>query len=233
MDLVMLVPSRYAMVVRIDMFKDNKSAAKGEMTIMNEKGSHDKERLFVAVPVPQAIRESLGNLSRSLATEVSFSKWTHLEDYHITLQFLGDTAKQDIPALIAALKKVAAATAPFELSLEDFDTFGLPASPRVLWVGLGRELEKLNALQNAVTTATLPLGFGVEDRSYTPHLTLARKYRGDVPYKAEFVEFSEVLRQKREHLSSIRHWTVDGLVLYATRMCAIPMYENVENMTFL
>ncbi|MFE4713045.1 RNA 2',3'-cyclic phosphodiesterase [Paenibacillus sp. NPDC056722] len=198
----------------------------------NEKESHDKERLFVAVPVPPAIRESLGSLCQSLATEVSFAKWTHPEDYHITLQFLGDTAKQDIPGLIAALKKVAAAGTPFELSLESFDTFGLPASPRVLWAGLSGELEKLNALQSAVTNATVPLGFVAEDRSYKPHLTLARKYRGDIPYKAEFVEFSEVLRQKREHLSSIRHWTVDSLVLYATRMCAIPMYENVENMTF-
>ncbi|OBZ09102.1 2'-5' RNA ligase [Bacillus sp. FJAT-27264] len=200
---------------------------------MNEKGNHDKERLFVAVPLPPAIGEPLGSLCRSLATEVSFAKWTHPKDYHITLQFLGDTAKQDIPALIAALKKVAAVGEPFELSLEGFNTFGLPASPRVLWAGLGGELEKLHALQSAVTSATLPLGFVAEDRPYTPHLTLARKYRGDIPCKAEFVEFSEVLRQKREHLSSIRHWTVDGLVLYATRMCAIPMYENVENMTFI
>ncbi|MFC3748899.1 RNA 2',3'-cyclic phosphodiesterase [Paenibacillus sp. GCM10012306] len=198
----------------------------------NEKESYHKERLFVAVPVPPAIREALGDLCQSLAAEMSFAKWTHPEDYHVTLQFLGDTAKEDIPALIAVLKKVAASTAPFELSLEGFDTFGHPASPRVLWAGLGGELEKLYALQSAITTATRPLGFVAEDRPYKPHLTLSRKYRGDVPYKAEFVEFSEVLRQKREHLSSIRHWTVDGLVLYATRMCAIPMYENVENMTF-
>jgi 2'-5' RNA ligase len=198
----------------------------------NEADISHSERLFVAVPLPGEHREPLGELCRMLEPKVKFAKWVHPEDYHITLQFLGDTPKENIPELISALKKAAAGCSPFELSLKEWGIFGTPASPRVLWAGVSGALEKLHALQGAVTAATLPLGFAGEARPYAPHLTLARKYRGDVPYNAKLVDFSEVLMQKREHLSSIRHWTVDGFVLYATRMCAIPMYENVENITF-
>lgn len=193
---------------------------------------NEMERLFVAIPLPAELGQQLGEVCRSAAAELQFAKWSHPADYHITLQFLGDTPKQKIPALVSALKDAAQGQSPFELSLEDCGIFGRPSAPRVLWAGVGGELDKLQVLQRTVTAATQPFGFTAEARPYTPHVTLARKYHGDGPFNAKFVEFSEVLALKGEHLSSIRHWTTSGFVLYATRMCAIPMYENVENMTF-
>lgn len=191
------------------------------------------ERLFIAVKLPSELQVIVGRKCNRLSQELHFSKWTHPDDYHITLQFLGDTDKEDIPAIIKALKEVGRECMPFQLSLEDFGTFGVPASPRVLWAGVSGELEKLHQLQQAVVSATLPLGYTAEKRDYKPHLTLARKYRGNTPFDAKIIEsllkLDVDLRPKFDTID----WTVDSFVLYSTRMYAIPMYEIIENITFL
>lgn len=192
----------------------------------------ETERLFLAVKLPSELREIVTQTCSTLAQSFHFAKWTHPEDYHITLQFLGDTPKANIPDLIAALKEVSGQCKPFQLSLDKWDTFGLPASPRVLWIGVSGETEELHRLSSLVQSATLPLGFSAESRAYKPHLTVARKYRGKTAYDDKLLE--KLL--KLDGFMSLKNyeidWTIDSFVLYATRMYAIPMYEIIENISF-
>lgn len=188
------------------------------------------ERLFVALRLPPELRAAVNRQCCMLSSELNFAKWTHAEDYHITLQFLGDTAPDKIPALIAALREAAAGFSPFRLSLAEWGTFGLSASPRVLWRGVDGDLESLHMLQQAVCAATQPLGFAAEDREYKPHITMARKYRGERPYDAERLQALQKL--EREEVAGKVDWRVDALVVFATRMHQNPMYETVENITF-
>ncbi|AIQ34001.1 hypothetical protein R50345_04700 [Paenibacillus sp. FSL R5-0345] len=192
----------------------------------------DSERLFIAVKLPSALQQVVAEECSKLSQEYHFAKWTHPADYHITLQFLGDTPKTKIPDLIMALKQMAGQCRPFKLSLDKWNTFGLPKAPRVLWVGVSGELEELNLLAERVHTATLPLGFSAESREYKPHLTVARKYLGKISFDDKLLE--NLLKLDDEKRSEIFHrdWTIDSFVLYATRMYAIPMYEMIENITF-
>ncbi|MBT2290927.1 RNA 2',3'-cyclic phosphodiesterase [Paenibacillus albidus] len=190
------------------------------------------ERLFIAVRLPEELQEGLARECRSLSGKLEFAKWVHPEDLHITLQFLGDTPVSDIPALLQALQEKAALCAPFQLAVGAFGTFGVPAAPRVLWAGISGQLDKLNQLQQTVISATLPLGFIPENREYKPHVTLARKYRGNSSFPAEKLDalrFSALLEASSP---SVKGWTVDSIVVYATRMHAIPMYEVIEKITF-
>ncbi|WP_410513717.1 RNA 2',3'-cyclic phosphodiesterase [Paenibacillus sp. BR2-3] len=211
--------------------KDIKSAKKGEISMKNKESSRP-ERLFVAIRLPEELRAALGRHCRILSTELDFSKWVHAEDYHITLQFLGDTPPERIPALIAALRDATAGFTPFELSLQKWGTFGPPASPRVLWGGIDGDLQQLHALQRAVTSATLPLGFAGEDREYRPHITMARKYRGDRPYTAERLQALQKPEGNTKDVIDNVSWIVDYLVVFVTRMHKSPMYETVEKITF-
>ncbi|WP_313638423.1 RNA 2',3'-cyclic phosphodiesterase [Paenibacillus sp.] len=192
----------------------------------------DSERLFIAVKLPLELRQVVAQECSNLSQTYQFAKWTHPEDYHITLQFLGDTPKTKIPDLIMALKQLSGQCRPFKLSLDKWGTFGLPTAPRVLWVGVSGELEELNQLATKVHSSTLPLGFPAESREYKPHLTVARKYRGKISFDAKMPE--NLLKLDDEKRSEIFHrdWTIDSFVLYATRMYAIPMYEIIENITF-
>ncbi|WP_238652791.1 RNA 2',3'-cyclic phosphodiesterase [Paenibacillus piscarius] len=193
---------------------------------------HDTERLFVAIPLPEALKDYLKNEAARVSSNYKFARWTHFQDFHITLQFLGDTPKEDIPALYQALSGVAEASRSFQLELGQWGTFGLPDTPRVLWAGVSGELSPLQELQSRVVSATLPLGFRAESRTYNPHLTVARKYRGEHAFGLTELENlrgdGDISRQELPDLG----WTVDRFVVYATRMYAIPMYEMTEKFTF-
>ncbi|WP_229521394.1 RNA 2',3'-cyclic phosphodiesterase [Paenibacillus monticola] len=197
-----------------------------------KKSANQTERLFIAIRIPAEIREAMGRISNRLSQQLRFAKWTFPEDYHITLQFLGDTPVEDIPALIKVLKQVAAESTPFELALQEWGTFGVPAAPRVLWAGLSGNMDELKQLQQKITLATLPLGFKAEARDYNPHLTLARKYRGDNPFSADWLQ--DLHRQEVEAEPGLtgHYWTIDSIMVYATMMHAIPMYEIIENISF-
>lgn len=190
------------------------------------------ERLFVAVKLPREQRELLEKEAAAVSRELKFAKWTHSEDYHITLQFLGDTPKENIPELLDSLKGISGKLAPFSLYLDDWGTFGPASAPRVLWAGISGELGKLKELQQSVVSATAPLGFIAEARAYHPHITLARKYRDDQPFSSSKLQNLRVSDDKKENECSLKGWTVEAFVVYATKMHAIPMYEMIENVTF-
>ncbi|WP_246590672.1 RNA 2',3'-cyclic phosphodiesterase [Paenibacillus sophorae] len=198
---------------------------------MNDKvtvgmGGTASERLFTAVRLSPELRGAVGGMCRTLSRELSFAKWTHEEDYHITLQFLGDTDPRSIPELVSALKEAAADCRPFTLSLREAGIFGPPAAPRVLWAGVGGETDRLQELHNRIVAATLPLGFHAEERAYKPHVTLARKYRGERVFNSGHLN---AFKQEADalHMS----WRVEEWVLFVTRMHKKPMYEIVETLT--
>lgn len=210
--------------------KDNKSVWKGETDMKS--AAKETERLFIAVKLPEEIGRVLGQECAEMSERLKFAKWTHPLDYHITLQFLGDTRKEQIPALLEALKGISGKHAPFKLQLKEWGTFGPGSAPRVLWAGVSGELEKLQGLQQSVVSATAPLGFKAEERPYAPHLTLARKYRDEQPFSLSRLGNLRVQKPASENNCSENDWTVEGSVVYATRMHAIPMYEIIENLTF-
>ncbi|KWX89171.1 hypothetical protein AMQ83_02195, partial [Paenibacillus riograndensis] len=67
---------------------------------------------------------------------------------------------------------------------------------------------------------------------FKPHLTLARKYRNELPFSLEKLALLRAEEALKEEKTDILDWTVDGFVVYATRMHAIPMYEMIEKFTF-
>lgn len=189
------------------------------------------ERLFIAIRLPEVQSITLNQHCRNLSSKLEFAKWVHKEDYHITLQFLGDTAPEKIPELIEALKGAVSGMPLFTLSLQAWGTFGTPDAPRVLWAGVDGDLQPLRALQKAITAATLPLGYENEKRSYNPHVSVARKYRGASPFALDKLQLWEKPGGTAEE-GAEKRWTVDSIVVFVTRMHKSPMYETVENISF-
>jgi 2'-5' RNA ligase len=101
-------------------------------------------------------------------------KWVAPQSIHLTLKFLGDIADSRVQPIGQALERACAGVQPFAISLTDMGCFPNPQRPRVIWVGVGGELEPLMQLQRAVEAEVNPLGFEPERRGFTPHLTLAR-----------------------------------------------------------
>ena len=106
-------------------------------------------------------------------------RWVRPEGIHLTLKFLGETDEEDLPGIIAALRDVARLHPPIEIEPGGLGSFGGRRGLRVVWVGLGGQIDALITLAAAIDAALAPQGFKREARAFNPHLTLAR-VRDDV-----------------------------------------------------
>ncbi len=133
-------------------------------------------RIFLGIDLDDTTRARLKTLTSNLEVPPKL-RVVAPENLHLTLQFLGDVEDGALPAIAAAARTVAAASAPFELTLAAAGTFGAARRARVLWLGVGAGTAELTALADALAQALEPLGFPPDERDYTPHLTLARTRR--------------------------------------------------------
>ena len=138
----------------------------------------DTTRLFFAVPVPADARARVGELMERVQGEVGDGtariRWVRVEGLHLTLRFLGPTPNGNIPPLIAGQDAVAAATAPFGVTLNGGGAFPSLAQPRSLWLGVVEGEPQLARLATEVTAAAEGCGMHVETRQFAPHLTVGR-----------------------------------------------------------
>jgi len=135
-------------------------------------------RCFVAIDLPQSLKEQLNSLIDGLkqADKGRKVRWVRLDGIHLTLKFLGEVAPERIPEIIETVN--IALGQPeielFDLLVGKLGVFPNLNAPRVIWVGVDGNLKALNQLQKAIETALNPLGFPPEDRPFSPHLTLGR-----------------------------------------------------------
>ncbi len=132
-------------------------------------------RLFVAVELPDDVRQALAALQAELRPRgLEGLRWVRPEGVHLTLKFLGETPADKLPAIREALAVSVKGVPPHRLSLGSLGTFGGRRGPQVLWVDLGGDIEPLGRLQRQVEQALAAAGFPREKRPFSPHLTLAR-----------------------------------------------------------
>lgn len=138
-------------------------------------------RLFIAVDLAPGVLEETGGLVERLRRFAPEAKWVKPESLHVTLAFLGEVPDEQRPEIDRVVQAVASAHQPLKLRARGGGAFGTKRHPRVLWVGLEGEIEKLASIQGALSRALQPLGFEPESRPFKPHLTLARARdpRGD------------------------------------------------------
>jgi 2'-5' RNA ligase len=101
-------------------------------------------------------------------------RWVRPEGIHLTLKFLGDVDREQLPEIERALCSACAPHAPLELRVGALGCFPNARRPRVLWVGVQAPGERLVHLQRDVERAIIPLGYPADRRGFHPHLTLGR-----------------------------------------------------------
>lgn len=141
-------------------------------------------RSFVAIDLPEGIKDALEEVAaeqRALVPERSV-RWSRIAGIHLTLKFLGNVAKADVPAIMGVLEQICADHAPFSFTVSGLGCFPNRRRPRVLWVGVEEDAGKLAGLQRDVERHLEPLGFEREKRAFHPHLTLGRARRGVSSY---------------------------------------------------
>ncbi|MBI02927.1 MAG: RNA 2',3'-cyclic phosphodiesterase [Acidimicrobiaceae bacterium] len=122
-------------------------------------------RCFVAVLPPPEVSDVLARLDRPTAPGV---RWTHPDQWHVTLRFLGEVDPSEVATALVGLNSeaVVAVMGPATIVLGGH-TVVVPVSG-------------LNGLAASVVARTASVGEPPEDRPFVGHLTLAR-LRSPVP----------------------------------------------------
>ena len=129
-------------------------------------------RLFIALEIPAAVRETLGKITTPLKSESPGARWSLPESMHVTLKFLGETNAQQLEAVRAALPKIASPQA-VTLNFRGIGFFPDEKRPRVMWCGV-ESSPNLFDLAARIENSLASFGFKPEARAYVPHITLAR-----------------------------------------------------------
>ena len=141
---------------------------------MTAKGAREEIRAFIAIDLPPAFLEAIGSLQDELRHSTKGIRWVRSGNIHLTLKFLGDVSGATLDELGEILASACKGHAPIELSMGSPGGFPNMERPRVIWLGLEGELEKLEALKEEIEKVCRPAGFPREKRSFHPHLTLGR-----------------------------------------------------------
>lgn len=123
-------------------------------------------RLFTALEIPRDAALSLSLLRGGLPG----ARWIDVENYHITLRFIGDVEGHMADEIANALDRVR--RPEFMLNLSGVDAFG-SKKPHSIYAGLSPS-PGLNTLQAEIERICQRLRLPADPRKFTPHVTLAR-----------------------------------------------------------
>lgn len=129
-------------------------------------------RVFVAINLPQAIREKLYQ-ARDQYPDLP-CRWTKKENLHVTLSFLGYVGDEEVLRICEICREIAQRHEPFYLEIKKL-VYGPPGKPaRLVWA-LGEPSLKLGRLQGELENAFFDKANPRENNgAFTSHVTLAR-----------------------------------------------------------
>jgi 2'-5' RNA ligase len=171
-----------------------------------------KRRLFVAIPVPEAIsRELRYAIDRIDDSILSCGREIPEIDWHITLKFIGEEDEKNIPKIMEAMKHVV------ELHKEKGKeiyitevTFDTHKPPRIIWAnGSPDDSKMLGVMRNEFDKKCNALGIMKKNdwKDFTAHISLIRLFKNppresyvrepiEMAYKIPSLDLMESVLQK-------------------------------------
>ena len=159
-------------------------------------------RLFTGISLPRALCDRIHLMQGG----IEGARWTAIENYHITLNFIGDvdeTGAEDIDEVLSKIQ-----IPKFELALNGTGSFSQGDRPTVLWLGLN-PCDALSHLKDKIDRQFEMHRISFEKKKYTPHITMA--YLKD-PDEAKLIEFMQT-----HNLFTSKPFAVDEFVLFGSK----------------
>jgi 2'-5' RNA ligase len=176
---------------------------------------------FFAVKIPEDTKLIMQDHIEKLKERIPFSRWVHYLDLHITLAFLGAAQREKLIAAENNVKQALEGSKAFTLKITNLGCFGSKDSPRVLWAA-SEESSELNTIRKTVYSACERAGFQLETRPFRPHITLARKWKGNVPFQNELLCLWQELQPEPLIINA------SEVALYQTHLDQTPKYEALK-----
>lgn len=157
------------------------------------------QRIFISIDLPGGLKAELRILQNP---EIRWIKWMKPQNFHITLNFLGDLEEDEIEKAKSILLEVGVNHNPFPLRFQ-----GIDGERDMLWLALATS-PALDDLQSELRQKLREARLGKrERREYVPHVLLAKSKTGR----------AMTWRPDRFELEG-REFLVDRINLYESRL---------------
>jgi len=130
-------------------------------------------RSFIAFDIeePQVIR-NISNVQSMLVETGAHLKLVKPENIHVTVRFLGNVSLSQVDEIYNEMKNVD--FSPFKIEIKGVGVFPNIRRINVVWAGIKRGADELQAIFDQLEPKLQRLGFKRESRGFSPHLTIAR-----------------------------------------------------------
>lgn len=132
-------------------------------------------RLFIGLKPQGAVLDELLDNIADLKNESVSGSFTDEENLHITLAFLGEIRREDLPYVKEAMIRAVSDfdEGPLRITLGGFGSFNRRGRGR-LYFRETEDNERLNLLQRNLEREIRNQGFYLEKRKFMAHITIAR-----------------------------------------------------------
>jgi RNA 2',3'-cyclic 3'-phosphodiesterase len=168
-------------------------------------------RAFIAFDLPEPLLTALEKGQAELGKQMHHLKPVRAQSIHLTVRFLGEIPAEKVYKVGAAIEKACGHLRPFELTCKGIGGFPDLKSPKVVWAGLTGAERELAQVHVAVSAELKKIGFPIEKKPFSPHLTLFR------------IKSQKQLGALRKRATSMADrkfgkFTCDTLVLYQSEL---------------
>lgn len=132
-------------------------------------------RIFFAIEFEEDLKEQLYFFQQEIKRHCSSGNFSHMENFHLTLRFIGDQKPEQLEKLTKAMHLAASEASRFVLKLNKPGLFS-KGNKKIVWMGLEKSKE-LQELYNRLEKALEKEGYPKEERGFNPHITLVREAR--------------------------------------------------------
>lgn len=160
-------------------------------------------RLFIAIQFDNNTVHNIYNAVNTLKSHSINGRFVHKEHIHLTLEFLGDVKDDRLDDLLSLISQIS--FDPFEILINGLGVFNTRHGD-IYWLGV-KENDALLKLYNDIHNKLKKMNVEVEERTFTPHITLGRNV---------------VIKDRPEELDNIN-------ILYRIERVALFKSYNKEN----
>jgi len=137
-----------------------------------------KIRSFLAFELPEEFKRLISRTSGEMKKSSLDIRWVKVGNIHLTVIFIGDMATEHLDPMGKSISEVCQEHDPLNIAINGAGVFSSRRNPRVLWIGLDGEIDRMAAFRDALQKKLKPYGIKKEKRPFNPHLTLGRFRKG-------------------------------------------------------
>jgi len=131
-------------------------------------------RVFLALEIPEEIKEYLGVVKDQLAMRIHGVKWVNEKAQHITLKFFGEQEEKRVSEIGDALSGIERWYDPVAVTLQGIEAFPDRKRARVIVMALEKGVDNIQMIFHDIEDRLSGLDIEKEKRSFRPHITLGR-----------------------------------------------------------